>query len=687
MAVTKSSEPSAAHRPRLGPLTELAGIGSARAAAFEAIGITDIGDLMFLAPTRLVRGSDVTTIADALEHIGAEVTVAGRIEKASLQRFGKRSTLRVVVADDTGRVTALFFNQAWLLKRMRIGETLQLRGKIGDRADPKLSSPKIGSSEKPLHGATEIATEYPAPAGMSSSFVAGLVRKIAGEHADLIHDPVDSKLLAKHALPSLRDAVRDMHEPRSETALSAARRRLTLEVLLELSARFRARREVVGRGRALVVELDDAADRAVRARFPYALTGAQVRVADELRRDLARRQPMRRLLQGDVGSGKTAMGTYAAMLVAHSGGQTAFMAPTELLAEQHWIGLSRTLATAGLRSCLLTGSLKTAERRETLARIADGSVDIVFGTHALFSADVQYARLALCVIDEQHRFGVAQRAELLEKGRDVHALLMTATPIPRTQALATYGDLDTSVLDERPPNRGAITTQWVRGDKKRIERELVTRVAAGERVYWVVPRIGDIEELDAEVDAKSMSAEVRYDRLTRSPLAEHGIELVHGRLPTDVRSARLERFRNGAVRTLVATTVIEVGVDVPEASVIVIETAERLGLAQLHQLRGRVGRGPTPSSCYLFGAVSGEKRFTTLVRTNDGFEIAEEDMRQRGMGDLMGLRQAGLNTEGLAEIDLDLDLLLLARRVVSEDRAAFECYAALARSRPIVHAP
>ncbi|MDZ4773794.1 MAG: ATP-dependent DNA helicase RecG [Planctomycetota bacterium] len=687
MAASNSSEPTAAHRPRIGPLTELDGIGPARAAAFAAIGVADIGDLMFLAPTRLVRGSDVTTIADALRRIGTEVTLAGRIEKASLQRFGKRSTVRVVVTDDTGTVTALFFNQAWLLKRMRVGETLQLRGKIGDAADPKLSSPKIGASASPLHGANEIAVEYRAPEGVSSAFVAKLVRSIARQYGDRIVDPVDPQLLAKHGLPSLTAAVRDMHEPSSDAVLSAARRRLTLETLLELSARLRARRDVVARGRALTVAIDDTADRAVRARFPFRLTSAQTRVADELRCDLARTQPMRRLLQGDVGSGKTAMGTYAAMLVARSRGQTAFMAPTELLAEQHWIGLARTLEQAGLRSCLLTGSLKTAERRAALARIADGSVDVVFGTHALFSADVEYARLALCVIDEQHRFGVAQRAELLEKGRDVHALLMTATPIPRTQALATYGDLDTSVLDERPPNRGAITTQWVRGDKKRVERELVTRVAAGERVYWVVPRIGEAEDVHAEVDAKSMSAEVRFDRLTRSPLAEHGIELVHGRLQTDVRSARLERFRSGAVRTLVATTVIEVGVDVPEASVKVIETAERLGLAQLHQLRGRVGRGPTPSSCYLFGALSGERRFTTLVRTNDGFEIAEEDMRQRGMGDLMGLRQAGVNTEGLADIDLDLDLLLLARRVVGEDRAAFECYAALARTRPQVHSP
>jgi ATP-dependent DNA helicase RecG len=584
---------------------------------------------------------------------------------------------------------ALFFNQPWLQRRFTIGERITLCGKVLVRRELALHSPKIGSSAKPLAGAGEITPIYPSAEGVSSAVVAKLVRVALERCAQEIRDPIEGRRLAQAGVPPLAQAVRDLHAPGSMDAFVAARRRMGLETLLELSARLQERRAQAATGRALRVTVDDAADREVRARFPFALTAAQARVAGELRADLERAQPMRRLLQGDVGSGKTALGVYAAMLVAKGGGQTAFLAPTELLAEQHYDGLRTLLERAGLHAVLLTGSLKAGERRTVLAQLASGMADVAFGTHALFSDDVTYARLGLCVIDEQHRFGVAQRGELLDKGRDVHALLMTATPIPRTLALSVYGDLDTSVLDERPPGRGALSTRWVRGtDKRKVETFLIERVEAGERLYWVVPRIGGTDEESlAAAKGDAITAEARHERLKKSGLAPHGIELVHGRIARDERAARIERFRRGEARTLVATTVIEVGVDVPEATVMVIEGAERLGLAQLHQLRGRVGRGNRPSHCLLFGAQSGAERFEVLARTNDGFRIAEEDLRARGMGDLAGLRQAGENAEGLADVVADVELFLAARAIVAEDPRAFEHYRALARARARAIAP
>jgi ATP-dependent DNA helicase RecG len=383
--------------------------------------------------------------------------------------------------------------------------------------------------------------------------------------------------------------------------------------------------------------------------------------------DLAKSTPMRRLLQGDVGSGKTAMALYAAMAVIEANGQAALMAPTEILAEQHYYGSRALLAEVGIESALLTGSSPPGERRYLLQRLERGDIQVLFGTHALFSEKVNYARLALVVIDEQHRFGVDQRAALAEKGVDAHLLLMTATPIPRTLAMTVYGDLDVSILKGMPPGRGSLTTHWLRGQERRgLAKKLLPRLERGEQVFWVCPRIS------GEKGGRTAAAERRYEQALASDLSRFGVELAHGRVPAEERSYRLDRFRRGEVGLLVATTVIEVGVDVPGATVMVIENAERLGLAQLHQLRGRVGRGPGDSVCYLLGDKKAEKRLRLLEKSRDGFELAEADMEARGMGDLAGVRQSGVNLEGVGEDDVSL--LIVARELIRTEEGLGRMY-------------
>ncbi|HEV8114120.1 MAG TPA: ATP-dependent DNA helicase RecG [Planctomycetota bacterium] len=647
----------------IAPLIELTGVGPARARAFSRMGVTDVRDLLLLVPRRLATAGPRATIAAACSAVGREVTVAGRVARIALQRFGRRSTLRITVDDDSGSIVALFFNQPWLRRRFQVGEEIELRGRVVDARGPALASPKLGSKEKPLSAPGALTPHYPLTDGLGQELVRRLCADAARAHADRIAEPLAAADLARLSLPPLPRAVAEVHAPSSATAFEAARRRLSLEPFLKLQAQVAARRRVRLESSGLPCPLDDRAHARILAALPFVPTAGQARIAGELRADLARVAPMRRLLQGDVGSGKTALGLYACIAVASAGGQAAFLAPTELLAEQHFDGSRKLLERAGLHAVLLTGSLPSGERRAAIAQLASGMADVAFGTHALFSDDVAYRRLALAVIDEQQRFGVAQRARLLERGKDVHALLMTATPIPRTLAWTLYGDLDVSVLREAPPGRGRVRTRWVRGaERRRVQPFLMERLRAGEQVYFVSPRIGEAEaDVEATVESGEGSAEAARERLSRTPAAEFGIELVHGRIESAERAQRLERFRRGTSKLLVATTVIEVGVDVPAATVMVIENAERLGLAQLHQLRGRIGRGPKDSWCLLFGKPVAAERFQFLQKTNDGFEIAEEDLRQRGMGELAGLRQAGETSEAAADSGGDLDLLVAAR--------------------------
>jgi ATP-dependent DNA helicase RecG len=644
-------------------LTSLPGVGPARAERLERLGLASVRDLLVLVPRGLVRQGGRVTAADAAASVGERVSVVGTLSAPSLFRRGRRrSVLSANLVDETGKLKVLFFNQPWLLEKLRglseSGAEVELYGQVVEsKSGPALSSPRIADDERPLPAPGTILPLYDLTDGIGQEFLRRLACAAAVEHADALDEPLSPE--ERDGLPALDEAVRELHVPSGEEAFRAACRRLALERHLVVQARLLDRRARAARGRARAVTLDAGALAGLHAALPLRPTAGQDAVMTEVLADLARTRPMRRLLQGDVGSGKTLVALHALAVASRAGGQAALLVPTEILAAQHHRSLAPWLAEAGLAPVLVTGSRAAAERRRAAAELADGSARVAIGTHALLQEGVAFRRLDLVVIDEQQRFGVDQKRTLLDKGEDVHALFMTATPIPRTLALSLYGDLDVSILAEKPGGRGELSTHVVPPEKRaRMLGFLDERMQAGERVFWVCPRI-EGEEEDA-------AAEVVQRELAGGRLRPHGVELVHGRLAADERATRLERFRSGAARLLVGTTIVEVGVDVPEATVMVIEGAHRFGLAQLHQLRGRVGRGPRPSWCFLLGPETGCDRLRFLETTDDGFRIAEEDLRVRGMGELAGSRQSGRDVEGLEDPGVDLDLVLRARALVRE---------------------
>ncbi len=643
-------------------LTELRGVGDVLAARLGALGLRTVCDVLLHAPLRYQDRRHVRPIGSL--RAGDEAVVEGEV-MAVEARSARRRQHRVMLADGSGRLTLWFFNPPkGIVDVLQRGRRLRVYGVVkAGMAGFDMAHPEITALPAPID--TALTAIYPTTEGLSQGVLRRLVRDalaLWARQPDLLPELLPEAIRARYGWPELRHAIVDLHNPSVlpdsplETPGGA---RLVFEELLAQQLAMRRWKRRAEHWQASPLVSEGVLEGRLRAALPFPLTGAQQRVLEEIAADLARPRPMRRLVQGDVGAGKTVVAALAACAALDAGRQVALMAPTELLAEQHQRNLSAWFEPLGIPVTALTGSQKSAARRQALADVAEGRARIVTGTHALFQEGVQFDRLGLIVIDEQHRFGVHQRLALSEKGRKGHVhphqLVMTATPIPRTLAMTAYADLDVSVLDELPPGRTPVQTAAVPDSRREeVMERLGAACRAGRQAYWVCTLIEESEKLEAQ------AAEAAHLQLTEV-LQDLRIGLVHGRMKPRDKDAVMQAFKGGELDILVATTVIEVGVDVPNASLMVIENAERLGLAQLHQLRGRVGRGSVESSCVLLFSPPlsqvAKERLAVMRETNDGFRIAERDLELRGPGEFLGTQQTGLARMRFADLARDADLI------------------------------
>ena len=641
----------------------LKGVGPARAALLAKLDVRTVRDLILHLPREYHDRRVITRIADLRPETTA--TVRGTIVRTRMRQAGPRRFLVVSDVDDgTGTLRVEFWQQKFRAEQMAEEREVLLTGRVGWEDGPKMVQPEVETHAQDDAGAKlhadRIVPIHPGTKGIFPTAMRAIVWR-ALEAVDAMADPLPPGLAASRGLPPLATALREIHFPSSFEELRSAQRRLKYEELFLIEvvlARRRLRQAVEEKPHRIVV--DDRLDARIRARFPFRLTAAQDRVVGEIRADLASPRPMHRLLQGDVGSGKTAVAVYAMLASVASKLQAALLAPTEILAEQHLHTLGRWLAGSQVRMALLAGGRRKQERRDVRRAVADGEVDLVIGTHAILQEDVRFAHLGFVVVDEQHKFGVLQRAGLRAKGLHPDVLVMSATPIPRTLTMTLYGDLDLSVLDEKPPGRAPVTTVLCGEGERAAAYDWVRReIARGRRVYHIVPLVEEHEELPLK------SAVLFAEELRRDVFPGIGVGLLHGRMPSKEKDAAMTRFRDGTTPVLVATSVVEVGVDVPEATVLLVEHAERFGLAQLHQLRGRIGRANEPGRVILFHearTAEARARLQALAETDDGFRIAEEDLRIRGPGEFLGTRQHGLPELRVADLVVDVLLLEQARK-------------------------
>ncbi len=658
-------------------IAEVPGVGGKLASEFRKLGIRCVADLLLHMPVRYEHEHEEQTIAGAGEtvspHHGADANIAIRGEIATCRPgFTKRQPYEATLQDSTGTVQLLWFNAPWMRGKLHPGDTIRVWGQAKRHGDYlQMINPKFAPYEPEEDGeqrSERFTPIYPASENVTSTMIDKALDGVLMPAIALIDDHLSETYRQELALPELAEAYRMVHRPSGPDDHRGGRRRLAFDelLLLQLGVMMKRhhRREDL---KAVPLKLNDAIDKHICARFPFDLTNSQREVIDEIAADLETSRPMNRLLQGDVGSGKTVVALYAMLMAVASEHQAALMAPTELLAEQHFASITTMLEGSNVTIELLTGSLKKSERDAILARLesggGSGGIDILIGTHALLTESVSFHSLAVTVTDEQHRFGVHQRATLRgktsEPNSSPHMLVMTATPIPRTLSLTVFGDLDISTIRTMPPGRLPIITKFVaRSQSDDVYQYVRSRLDANEQAYIVVPVIDESES--GLKDIRS-----HFTWLENGHFKGKRIAAVHGRLKRNEREAIMYRFRRGEINALIATTVIEVGVDVPNASIMVIENADRFGLAQLHQLRGRVGRGERKSLCVLIADPAtddGRARIEAIVATSDGFEIAEKDLELRGPGELFGTRQSGIAPFRVASLPADIKLLQLARR-------------------------
>ena len=648
------------------PVQFLRGCGPQRALLLKNLDIHTVGQLLLHVPHEIHDFTCIRQVpqlkADELQAVHGVV-----VDRDARELTGGRSLIGIVLNCDGHFVRGIWFNQPWMFRKFSEGQRLVFQGKPQRRTGRwEFSNPSVIAlaPEDQVEAGAGVLPRYSLTDGISMDAIRRLTRAATEQFAHLFEDPLPESLRSQLKLPSLPDAIRSMHTPSTPEQWREARRRILLDDLLEFQLGLALRRHHSRQQKAVPLPVSAKIDARIRRLFSFRFTGGQDQAVRDLCADLQLPEPMHRLLQADVGAGKTAVAVYALLAAVAAGHQAVLMAPTEVLAAQHWDTLEELLQESRVRRCLLLGGLPVARRREMLAGIADGSISLIIGTQALIQDSIQFHSLALAVIDEQHRFGVRQRSRFSGSDFSPHVLIMTATPIPRSLCLTQFGDLDVSVIKDLPPGRQKVVTSRIvsQQEQSRVWQFVRQQTAAGRQAYVVCPRV------EGQTEDDPAAAESVFKNLQNTDLAGLRIELLHGRMDREQRHAVMDRFRDRQCDVLVTTTVIEVGVNVPNATLMIIQQAERFGLAQLHQLRGRICRGSHQGYCFLFSESEipdSVARLTALEQTTDGFALAEKDAELRGPGDILRLRQSGAMPLRCADPIRDLALLQEARQIAA----------------------
>ena len=632
------------------------GVGPGRAKILERLGVKTVGDMLYYFPRDWMDRTNIKPINTVKP--GERVTVKGVVAGGGTRRVkGSLRITTVMIQDGRGYISGVWYNQPYMEKVFKKGDTVIFHGKAEIfRGQYQVSTPEYEVlTGGGVINADRIVPIYPLTEKITQKQVRRIIKYCIDNYLDGARDVIPAEIRKKYSLTGLKNALSNAHFPGSFAELKAAKKRIIFGEFFYLQMALAIRRKRIKEKKGIIIKTGPGVRKELLSSLPFELTGAQKRVLEEIFGDFSSGRPMNRLLQGDVGSGKTAVALLAAAAASKSGFQAAMMAPTEILAAQHKRSVENLSAKIGPGHTLLLGGMKKSEREKALSETADGSAGLVIGTHALLQDDVVFKNLGLIIVDEQHRFGVMQRVALARKAKGYpHTLIMTATPIPRTLSLTAYGDTDVSVIDTMPPGRKPVKTMLFRADEKeRLYGFVEKKLSAGEQVYAVYPLVSESENLD-------LKSAVEMEKEWALRFKNYRTALVHGRMKKKEKDAVMEGFKNRGINILVSTTVIEVGIDVPNASVMVVEHAERFGLSQLHQLRGRVGRGRAESYCALVGEPSteeGMRRLSTMASTTDGFKISGEDLAIRGPGEFMGVRQHGLSEFKMGDLLRDRDIM------------------------------